>query len=458
MPTTDPTEALANLAAELSVARLPQTTTTRVAEIVADAVASALAGRSAEEVAKVEAASAATLGPGTASVLGGGELSQAGAALVNGYQVTAVTVCDIHRPTLCHVTPEVIPPALALAEERHLCGGDLLAAVAAGLETTVRVGAGLVYPSFRARGWHSPGVSGALGAAACAARALGSSPAEALDALGIAGSQAAGTFASYGTPTLKFHQGRGALSGLLAARLAEQGFGGPRDILTHPDGGLLTTYSDGGDPEAITDGLGERWDLETISLRRWPVASSIQPMVTALFHLLNSAHIEVGDIDEVAIDLPPAAYDMHAEMVWDDEFRAHLSAPYVTAVVLHDRACWMQQFTHRRSNPDVDAFARRRVRIARSPDLPETSAVVRLVSGGRAIRSRREDVPKGDPGNPLTGEEIREKFFDASAGVLPAATAERAWDALANLEAVDDMAPVVRLLRADGQRAAAPRA
>ena len=66
-------------------------------------------------------------------------------------------------------------------------------------------------------------------------------------AFGLAGSQAAGTFAAWGTSSVKFHQFRGALSGLMAALLAEEGFVATRQFLTAPDGGFYSTYS-GGDP------------------------------------------------------------------------------------------------------------------------------------------------------------------------------------------------------------------
>ena len=57
--------------------------------------------------------------PSEASVIGGGRLSLAGATLLNGYLITATTMCDVHRATMTHVTPEVIPPALAIADERR---------------------------------------------------------------------------------------------------------------------------------------------------------------------------------------------------------------------------------------------------------------------------------------------------------------------------------------------------
>ena len=89
-------------------------------------------------------------------------------------------------------------------------------------------------------------------------------------AFGLAGSQAAGTFAAWGTPTVKFHQCRGALSGLMAALLAEQKFRATREFLTAKDGGLYNAYVDGGKPELATAELGERWELMQIALRPWP--------------------------------------------------------------------------------------------------------------------------------------------------------------------------------------------
>jgi 2-methylcitrate dehydratase PrpD len=73
-------------------------------------------------------------------------------------------------------------------------------------------------------------------------------------AFGLAGSQSAGTFAAWGTPTVKFHQCRGALSGLMAALLAEQNFLATREFLTVQDGGLYSTYTNGGKPKPRSRG------------------------------------------------------------------------------------------------------------------------------------------------------------------------------------------------------------
>ena len=167
------TEVLARFAATLKYDDIPERVRDYCKNVLLDTLACALAGHQGEETHQVAALASGLAQSKESSVLGGDRLSLAGATLLNGYLVTAVTMCDIHRPTLTHVTPEVIPPALAIAERDALSGRDFLVAIAAGCETTTRIGIGLDYPAFRARGWHGPGVIGPFGAAAAAGRLLG---------------------------------------------------------------------------------------------------------------------------------------------------------------------------------------------------------------------------------------------------------------------------------------------
>src|SRR5262245_52822939 len=220
-------------------------------------------------------------------------------------------MCDVHRPTLTHITPEVVPPALALAERDALPGRDLLVALAAGCETATRVGLGWDFPTARARGWHGPGIIGPFGAAAAVGRLLGFDAETMARAYGLAGSQAAGTFAAWGTPTVKFHQCRGALSGLMAALLAREQFVATREFLTAKDGGLYNTYSNGGKPETAVADLGKRWELEEIALRLWPCASGIQGVVTAMFDLVEKHGIAFAQVRKATVHLSKTIYDMH---------------------------------------------------------------------------------------------------------------------------------------------------
>jgi 2-methylcitrate dehydratase PrpD len=444
---TDPTKDLAACFADLRYESLPGPVRARVIDIVLDTVASAIAGRRGDETAQIEALASAIGGPRSSTVIAGPSRSLAGATLVNGYQITAVTVCDIHRPTLCHVTPEVVPPALAVAEQRDLSGRDLLVAITAGLEAVVRVGAGMRYKSMRARGWHSPGVIGPFGGASAVASLLGLDAGRFQNALSLAGTQSAGTFAHWGTPTIKFHQSRGALSGLLAGLLAEQGFPAGPAILTADHGGLFHLYSDGGDPAAAVAGLGEDWLLETISLRLWPAASSIQSVITAMLALIERHDLRPEDVERVEVGLSKTVYDMHGSLPWDNKFRALLSTPYVTGVVLHDRRCWFEQFEPARiADPALDRFIRERIRVEADDTVEGTGALVTVhTTDGRTLADRRA-FPRGDAADPLTREEIVTKFRESADGMLEPDATERAIEmlvGLADLPRVRDLCAIL---------------
>jgi len=430
------TEQLADFVAATRLPDLSPSARERATIVLIDTVASALMGGRSAEVPLIERLAVAVAGHGSSPVVGRLPLANAGAVLLNGYLVTATTVCDVHRPTLCHVTPEVFPPALAVGAERGVTGADFLLAFALGLETTTRVGLGSNYPAFRSSGWHSPGVWGPFGGAAAAGKLLGLDARQMRNAFGLAGSQSAGTFAQWGTPTIKFHQSRGALSGYLAANLAETGFEAGADVLTAEDGGLYRTYSDGGQPALALDGLGTRWELERLSLRPWPLASSLQSVATALLHLVDSAEARAATVARARVGLSRTVYGMHGELPWDDRFHALLSAPYVTAVILADGVCGLDQFTPERlKDAEVDRYARENVEVVADDSVEGTGAVVDLeLSDGRAVRDRRA-VPHGDEQDPLSIADVRSKFLAAAVGVLPD---ERAAEVLDRLERIDE--------------------
>jgi 2-methylcitrate dehydratase PrpD len=446
--TVTPTAELARFVATLGYDDIPPPVRERVKDFILDAIASALAGNHGDEVKQIRALAQALGHSAEASVIGGDRLSLAGATLLNAYLVTAVTVCDVHRPTLYHTTPEVVPPALAIAERDGASGKALLLAVAAGLETSVRIALATNYAAFRARGWHSPGVVGPFGGAAALGKLLALDPEQQRNAFGLAGSQSAGTFAHWGTPTIKFHQCRGALSGLMAGLLAQQGFRASAEILAHPDGGLFNAYSDGGKPETVTADLGKRWMLEGIALRIWPAASSIQTAMTGLLALMQKHDLRPDNVDEIRVGLSKTVYDMHGNLPWNDKFKALLSAPYVMSILLHDRRCWLQQFEPRRyGDPAVDRFTRERVKVVLEPSIQGTAAVVAVRTTAGATLTDRRECAKGDPDDPLSRAEIREKLHVAAEGLLPPAQVERIVALVERLEALADVRELTAALR-----------
>jgi 2-methylcitrate dehydratase PrpD len=445
----DPTQILARFAAELDYDDIPERVREYCKDMLLDALACAVAGHQGEETHQVAALAAGIAQSAESSVIGDGRLSLAGATLLNGYLITAVTLCDVHRPTLTHITPEVVPVALGIAERDGLSGKDLLVALAAGFETTTRVGVGLDFPTFRSRGWHGPGVIGPFGAAAAAGRLLQFDAGTMATAFGLAGSQAAGTFAAWGTPTVKFHQCRGALSGLMAALLAQQKFVATREFLTARDGGLYTTYTDGGRPERVTEDLGKRWELEQVALRPWPSASTIQGMITAMFDLVEKHSVRFDQVRRLRVSMSKTGYEMHGIFPrYQGKFEALLSIHYVAAAILHDRALTLAQFEPVRYNdPKLARFAAERVEVNCDPQLSGVQSVVEAeLADGSTIRTRC-DHPRGAPENPLTRAQVEEKFRVYAVGRIEEPTAKEIVRMVTRLEELGSARDLMDRLR-----------
>ena len=449
-PAARPSTALAEFVVGLRLADAPTATLTRAKQLLLDAVACAVAAEAGEELAKVEAFASALDGTSDSTVIGSSQRRPlAASVLVNGYRVTAVTVCDVYTPAHFHVTPEVMPPTLAIGERDGASGAEVLRAWVAGLEVATRAARGLDYAEFRRRGWHAPGVIGPLGGAASVAALLGLDAEGTRNAIGLAGSQSAGTWAAWGTPAVKFHQARGALSGLLGGILAAQGFPGSDEILTHPDGGIYTTYAGSGDPEATVEALGERWELDQISMRRWPSGTPIQPVITAMFALLDAGPIEVDRVERVIVSVPPNVHRAHDRFgVPDGTFVALLSIRYAVAVILHDHDAWLPQFAAERyRDPALARFVTERIELRADETLAPDGASVAVVGTDGARREKTVEVARGHPRDPLTQQELEAKVHRCADGVIGSSTTDELITRIMGLEDEDNIRRILALTR-----------
>jgi len=454
------TQVLARFAATLQFDDLPAHVRESCKSLLLDALACALAGKYGDETAQVAALAGALAQSHESSVIGADRLSLAGATMLNGFLITAVTMCDTHRSTLTHVTPEVVPSALAIAERDGVSGRDLLVALVAGMETMTRIGIATDYPVFRARGWHGPGTLGPFGSAAAVGRLRGFDPETMARAFGLAGSQSAGTFAAWGTPTVKFHQCRGALSGLMAALLAEQNFIATREFLTAKDGGFFNAYASGGKPELATGDLGKRWEFELIALRAWPSASSTQNMNTALFDLVEKHAPAFDRIRKVRVSLSQTVYDLHGKLPdYKAKFDALISAHYVAAAILHDRVLTLTQFEPARyDDPVLRRAAKELIEVRPDPALSGNVCTVDIeMTDGRTLSERCEH-PRGSHENPLTRAQIEDKFRTYARGAISDSAANEVVATVGRLEELSSVRRLMDLLRRDSQATRSGRA
>jgi 2-methylcitrate dehydratase PrpD len=444
-----PTTALAEFVSRLTFDSIPEATRQRAKEILLDSVACALAADIGEETPMV-AAAARAFGDGTSTVIGAAETrSLAGAVLLNGFRITAITSCDVFTPAHCHMTPEVIPPALAMAEARGATGSELVTAVAAGLETAARVAMGIVNPEFRRRRWHAPGVVGPFGGAAAAALLMKLDPAATRNALAIAGSQAAGTYVSHGTPTVKLHQATGALAGLKGALLAAEKFIGAIEVLANPDGGLFATYAGGGDSGAVVGHLGERWEFEGISLRAWPGGTNQQPPMTAAHELARNNNIDFDRIERVTVRVAPSVFSSQVKYSKPTgTFESLSSIQYTTATVLRYGTAQIDQFTAEfYADPAMKSFVADRMDLVADDSINNGEATVEVLMADGTRYDSVVKVAKGHPDNWVAKSDLVAKAHDFGDRNVGAKAVDELIERILGLEDENDLSRVYGLMR-----------
>lgn len=384
-------------------AAVPLVVRDRVIDLMLDAVACAITGRDAPSRDGFARAVRSLTGAGTAVVVADEPAAPYAAALLNAWQTTATTMCDVYRPRMCHVTPITLGALLAGATS-STSADELRAAFAVGLESTVRLCAAMDRDLYQGSRWHAPGVIGPYGSAATVARLRGLDAATLTRAWGGAGLHSSGTFAAIGSPGVKLTQARAAAAGFLAVELASAGHDGRADAWTHPDGGLFDAYG-GSDPEAVTRELGSSWALLDVSLRRWPAASSLQTVIECALAASDGrtdAELEVG--------LPPQSFKLCAAMGWDDQLSALQSARWVTAVTWLDRECWLDQFAAERRVDEAVAAVAHRVRVIEDDSLPQGAAWLRV----DGVLAEQRDSVAGSPERPLARADVLDKLRRAA--------------------------------------------
>ncbi|WP_238006597.1 MmgE/PrpD family protein [Dactylosporangium sp. AC04546] len=370
-------------------------------------------------------------GPPEARLFGTGRrVGAAAAALAGGALVHALDFDDTHAGGLVHATAPVLPVVLALSdpggehegepggepgrenrrENGRVTGAEALAATAVGLETVCRLGAAAPH-AFHARGLHATAACGVIAAALTAARLLRLDPAATTDALGIAASQAGGLleFLHTGSSTKQLHPGLAAHHGILAARLAAAGASGPASAIEGAYGLFAALADRRVTPDAVLDGLGERWELTRITIKPYPACQLLHAPLDA------AARIAVGPdaVELVEVEVHP---DAEAIVCGPDQaaprtaYQAKFALAWCVAAMLYDGAVTLDTFDDV-DRPEVRALAARvRHRVVAFPG-PAAEQPGRVTVTTRDGRRRTGEVPRsgGGPDDPAIADLVRAK-------------------------------------------------
>ncbi|WP_211229904.1 MmgE/PrpD family protein [Desulfovirgula thermocuniculi] len=372
------------------------------------------------------------------------------AALFNGLASHILELDDVHRGAIIHAGAAVLPAALAVAEMTRSSGRQLLEAIVAGYEVAIRTGEA-VTPSHYYY-WHTTGTCGTFGAAAAAGKLLGLNEEQMVWALGNAGTQAAGLweFLADGAMSKHLHPGRAAQSGVLAALLAREGFTGATRIL-EGERGFCRATAPSFDLSKLTAGLGERpYKVEENSFKIHASCRHTHPAVDVVLDLARRHDLRPDRVGGVIVRTYRTALDITANHQPSSVYAAKFSLPFCVALALVKRRCALADFTPENLfHPEVRELMGR-VSLVADAELdalhPERwPAVVEISTVDGQVYTGRTDFPRGDPENPLTEEELREKFYGLVAGPWGEKKAEALGMAILNLEEVEDVAELLKV-------------
>ena len=381
---------------------------------------------------------------GAATAIGDPERYTApGAALINGTLAHSLDFDDTHARGSIHASAPIVPAALAAAEEAGVSGAQTIAAIVAGYEIQIRLSLALGPSDHYERGFHPTATCGAFGAAAAVGNVLGLDAGQIESAFGICLSQAAGSmqFLADGAWTKRSHVGHAAMCGLMAATLAAEGFRGPAQAF-EGKAGFLASHAPNPDSAKAVAGLGAVWETMQIAVKPYPSCRYGHAAMDAIIGLRAKHGIRPGDVQEIEVGLPETGWKIVADPLADKRnpqciVDGQFSMPFVAAAALINGGLVWDDYEPllgdeaaralcRKVRPVVDARAE-----AEYP--ANLAAAVKVTTPAGAV----EDfvaVPKGEPDNFLTEDELRTKFDGLVAPYLEPADRAAFADGLLALE------------------------
>lgn len=395
---------------------------------------------------------------GTVTVLGCGFKSDLHhAAFINGTTAEAIEAQDGVRFGGNHPGVAVLPACLAIAEKEKLNGKKIIEAITVGYEAANRPAAAM-HPWHTLSGFLPTGTCGAFGAAAAFGKLYGFDQDTMASALGNAGYLLPLSMAEHlmGGFTIKITQGgQGALAGLMAAGLAGKGITGAPYVLEGSAlNGGFTRITTGGNqkPERIVDNLGSVFSLADVYFKPYTACRHTHGAAQAVLelvreHAFSPDQIATVDVFTYGIAQLAVGKGITAESSF---VAAQFSIPYVVAVCLIDKELGPRQLTEKRLQDSSLLALAKKVTIQSDKNLDavypdKTSSRVRITLADGTMLEKQIDIPKGDPRDPMTVEDIvrKVKLF---AGERNQTKVQRVCEMILDLENLDTITELVSLI------------
>src|SRR6266566_3579167 len=440
-------EELAHFIAGTPWEAIPKSVREHAKLVLLDTVGVILAGSVQPEVAGVRARLTATGGHGATILAPGAPTSDPRtAAFLNGLAGRSIELCEGHRYVSCQGAVQALPTALACAEWLQRSGRETLAALIFGYEVAARLGAGLTARPLA----HQNGQAPLLGAVGAGARVRGLNGDQTSLALRIGATLTLTpgyTNAVAGATALNVAGGMSGFAGALAPELALAGVAAQPNAIEEAFGQLV---GDGFQPEAVTEELGQRWEIARNYFRLRACCNPIYSALDALEDILTELRPDPASLERVDV----ATYRFAANMREPNPanyFAAKYSLPHAAAALVLRGNAGYHAFTDEAVRDPAIAAIRRRVAVREDPAL--SASVPRLkparvtvtFTDGRQVTRLRESA-RGDYQDPYRGDEIRAKFRELAGVVLSPAGVAQVQELVERLDELEHLSDLVAAL------------
>ena len=355
------------------------------------------------------------LGVGSCTVAGTEQKSfSRAAAFLNGTISHIAEFDDIFRDGAYHPACPTISAAFALAEAQDDSLLDLLKAIIVGYEVSTRISK-VIQPSHY-QYFHTTGTVGVFGAAAACAYLLRLDASKSCDALATAGTFASGLQQAFRSDSMTkpMHPGHAAEVGLNAALLANVGMTGTPDLL-EGDAGFGAALCENPRWDLLFESLGHSWNIEQMTFKNHGCCGHNFPSIDAVVHLLNTYPIDIEKISQIRVGAYQATVDVCHYVHPKSPFEAKFSLTYtVSARIILGRVREKAFLPAALDNPQIRAMEKKiKVEVdseCASKFPVQRSAKVEIEMNDGNIYTHHQLTRHGDPDEPLTDQELLDKF------------------------------------------------
>ncbi|EAI3912532.1 MmgE/PrpD family protein [Campylobacter lari] len=439
-------EKLAEFIVNLDYEAIPSEVKQRAKELMLDALGTALAAKNEACVLNAtKAFEALSVNPSEKIWSGDKKLDVIYAAMLNAIAAHALDFDDTHTEAILHASAILTPLCLTYGFSVSKDGKKVLKAFIVGWEIAARVGIASK-GSFHKRGFHTTAIAGIFGSVAASCVLLDLNKEQIINALGLAGSFASGVneFLSNGSNSKVLHIANALKNGILVANFAKANMSGPLSIFEGRDN-IFRTFGleDECDKNELCKGLNKIWQVMQVSLKPYPSCHFAHGLIDCAMSLRNDG-LKAQDIKSLHcfVDEVPISFicdPIEAKYTPQSAYAAKFSMPFLMALAFFDGKITLKSYENL-NRAEVIEFAKKiSYEKKKSSGFPKyfPGHLEAVLNDGRVIK-KDVFINKGNFDNPLSFDELKDKFLSNASIALSLEKAEELVKNLQNLENLSD--------------------